>query len=276
MQNKLIKVAISPCPNDTYIFGAWIQGFIEIPKLTKAEFSYMDIQELNERSILGEFDVIKISAVMLPSIYKQYQILNCGGAAGYDCGPLLVGKKPIQLKDLPNLKILLPGKNTTASFLFQYLFPDCKNFEHCNFSEIEDKLTEGGYDAGVIIHETRFSYQAKGLFEIVDLGKLWFKESSLPIPLGLIAIKRNLEASLRKEIQGQVQKSLEWANTHLTELLPFIQSKANELDLKVILQHIDLYVNHFTKEIGPEGKKAIFRLIDPENQIFSNEDDIFN
>ncbi|HEX5625365.1 MAG TPA: 1,4-dihydroxy-6-naphthoate synthase, partial [Saprospiraceae bacterium] len=261
MYNKRLKIAISPCPNDTFIFGGMATRMTGPGIAAEIEWAYRDIQELNQLSLGDEYDVIKISAAQLPNVLDRYRILPAGAALGFDCGPLLIARKHIPLEDLNDKTIALPGNNTTAAFLFRHLFPGARNTVQLLFSEIESALLAGDADAGVIIHETRFSYAGKGLVALADLGKLWHEATGLPIPLGLIAVRKGLEPQLIQDLIAGIRSSIHYAREHFAELLPFIQGKAIDLDEQVIRQHIGLYVNDYSLDLDLAGREAIMMLL---------------
>ncbi len=260
MSNQKLKIAISPCPNDTFIFGAWINAYSESKRVYEFEVDYLDIQELNEQSLTGQYDLIKISAAFVPNVLNQYKILNCGGALTEKTGPLLIARDPFSLHELKSKNVLLPGKDTTAGFMFRYLFPETTHLSYAVFSEIENKILSGEADAGVIIHESRFNYEAKKLYCLIDLGKAWFEKTHTPVPLGLIAIKKSMDILEQQSIQQSILNSILWARQNKAILLPYIQSKAYELDLSTINQHIELYVNNYSLDLGQSGRKAILHL----------------
>jgi len=273
--NNRIKLAISPCPNDTYIFGAWINNLIGNPKELETSCDYMDIQELNEQALTGVYDVIKFSAAILPKIIDHYWISETGAAAGFDTGPLLVAARDIDFIELPNKRIVLPGKDTTATLLFKNLFPDVKEPSFKDFSEIEQSVLGGTYDTGVIIHESRFNYKEKGLKELADLGKLWVEKTGYPIPLGLIGIRKTLGMERARALQQTIRKSLDFARLNEQLLMPYIQQHASEMNPDVIQKHIRLYVNQFTLELGQLGRSALSSMFEGLNPPFNTRNNIF-
>lgn len=273
--NNRIKLAISPCPNDTYIFGAWINNLIGNPKELETSCDYMDIQELNEQALKGIYDVIKFSAAILPKITEQYWISETGAAAGFDTGPLLVAAHDIDLRTLSTKRIVLPGKDTTAALLFRNLFPEVKELHHKVFSEIEQSVLLGTYDAGVIIHESRFNYKEKGLIELADLGKLWVEKTGYPIPLGLIGIRKTLGLEKASALQQTIRKSLDFALLNEQQLMPYIQTHASEMSPDVIQKHIRLYVNQFSLGLGKLGRSALSSMFESLNPSSKKGNNIF-
>lgn len=255
-----LSLAISPCPNDTFIFGPWINQMISSPHHHEVEAQYYDIEELNILAPSGQFDLIKVSAAKFPELIDQYDILSCGGALGTNNGPLLVANHHIEFNEIPSLKIALPGIHTTAHFLFKFAFPSAKKLQHVVFSEIESFVLNHQVDAGVIIHENRFTYESKGLFKLLDLGTHWVEQNQLPIPLGLIAIKRSLNPELKLQIKASIQASITFSNDHYPKIYPFIARHAQELSEEVIKKHIDLYVNEHSYSLNSASKAAIHKL----------------
>jgi 1,4-dihydroxy-6-naphthoate synthase len=216
-----------------------------------------DVEALNQRALRKEADVTKISFAAYTKVTDAYQLLDAGSALGNGVGPLLISKIAYLESDVPNLKVAIPGKNTTANFLFSFFFPQTKNKKEIIFSEIEDAVLSGKVDAGVIIHENRFTYEGKGLKKICDLGELWEKETGQPIPLGGIAVKRNLSAAIKEKINRVMRRSVEFALANPASSYDYVKSNAQEMDEEVRRKHITLYVNNYSVNLGTEGRKAI-------------------
>lgn len=249
-----LKIGISPCPNDTYIFEALAQNKIETPNL-EFDFEYHDIAILNQKSQANELDIVKISYANYFQVAEDYILLRSGGAMGYGVGPLLISKLQNSIPTTDQ-SVAIPGKNTTANFLLQYAFPELKNKTEISFDKIENALLAHEYDLGLVIHESRFTYQKKGLHKILDLGAHWEEKENLPIPLGGIAIRRELATNFGCAISTAIKKSIGWQK-HQNGLSAFIQSHSQEMETEVMQQHIDLYVNDFSLDIGTSGEKAI-------------------
>ncbi|MDD5570435.1 MAG: 1,4-dihydroxy-6-naphthoate synthase [Bacteroidales bacterium] len=251
-----LSLAISPCPNDTFAFDAMLNGKIDTEGL---EFDYIltDIENLNKKAINGETDIVKLSFPAFFSVTDKYVLLNSGSALGFGCGPLLISKNEFKINEIGKLKIAIPGKNTTANFLLSFAFPNAKNKKEMIFSKIENAILNNTFDAGVIIHESRFTYQKKGLKKIIDLGEYWESKTSSPIPLGGIAVKRNLPGEIKQKINRFLRKSIEFAFANPQSGYKFAKENAQQTDDDVIKKHIDLYVNKFTVDLGNEGRKAI-------------------
>jgi len=207
-------------------------------------------------------DICKISYGVLPFLWEKYILLTSGGALGKGAGPLFIAKKFIPTEEMNNKKIAIPGENTTAHLLFSYLFPQAKNKVFTTFNLIEDMVLNGGVDAGVIIHENRFTYAERNLVKLADLGEAWEKETALPIPLGGIVIRRNLPKEVKLDINKLIRESIEYAyEKHATNLSSYVKDHAQEMEENVMRKHIDLYVNEFTKDVGVEGKRAVMKLM---------------
>ena len=254
-----LSLAISPCPNDIFIFYALIQNKIKLKDI-KFEVSYSDIEELNMGAINQQFDLCKISYALVPEISKNYNILTTGSALGKGCGPLIISPHETPFELRPQHSVVLPGKHTTAATLFRHFYPQITNTTHQLFSSIETVLQNHRFDAGVIIHESRFTYKNKGLNLITDLGALWENRYQMPIPLGGIIIKKSIEEKTQHQINTSIVKSIEYAWRNIDEVSDFCKYHAQEIDKKVIMEHIRLYVNNYTLNIGEDGKSAIRML----------------
>jgi 1,4-dihydroxy-6-naphthoate synthase len=197
----------------------------------------------------------------LPLVLSQYELLDAGGALGKGVGPLLIARKPVPLTAIDDCRIAIPGQRTTAHLLFSLAFPEARQKEFMIFSGIEDAVLSGAVDCGVIIHENRFTYQERGLIKLLDLGEFWERETGAPIPLGGIVLKKGPDPDLSKKINGLIRKSLEYAYSHYPELPEFVRSHAQEMDQRVMRQHIDLYVNSYSLSLGEDGEKAVATLL---------------
>lgn len=263
------SLAFSPCPNDTFIFDALVNKKIDTEDF---EFDVLleDVQTLNQLALQNKIDISKISYGVLPLITDNYFLLNSGGALGKGVGPLLIAKSKLQIEDLANKKIAIPGKNTTAHMLFSLAFPNAKNKVFKIFNEIEDAVLNGEVDAGVIIHENRFTYQDKGLIKLIDLGDYWETQTQSPIPLGGIVAKKSLNKSTIKKIDALIRKSVEYSfKNNYEELSDYVKQHAQEMSEEVMRKHIDLYVNNFSVDLGEAGKNAVLKLMEVYNKEFS-------
>jgi 1,4-dihydroxy-6-naphthoate synthase len=256
-----LTLAFSPCPNDTFIFEALVHQRIDTLGY-EFEVVLADVEQLNQLGFKQAMDITKLSFHALAHITHNYQLLNAGSALGKGCGPLLVTTQNNQDKPVNSLKTAIPGKYTTANFLLGLAYPDLTNKEERIFFDIEDALLSGEFDAGLIIHENRFTYQAKGLKLIKDLGAFWEEFSGAAIPLGAIAIKRNLDDKVKKDIDGLIKKSVAFAFAHPELSMPYTRQHAQNMDENVMEQHIALYVNKYSVDLGEEGKRAVRLLLD--------------
>ncbi len=254
-----LSLSISTCPNDTFIFEALVNNRIDTHGLS-FNLHMADIEELNTLALNGQADVIKLSYAVYPWVSASYQMLNTGSALGKGVGPLVVSKRKIYPDELHDASVAIPGEKTTANLLFSIFFPSAKQKSVVLFSDIEEAVASNAFDAGVIIHESRFTYQKKGLQKVADLGEIWEKSTQLPIPLGGIAIRRSLPETIKKRAEASIRSSLEFAlaNSAITE--PFVRIHAQEMDAETIWKHIGLYVNNYSLNLASEGKRAIEKL----------------
>ncbi|MCD8742432.1 1,4-dihydroxy-6-naphthoate synthase [Mucilaginibacter roseus] len=272
-----LTLGFSPCPNDTFIFDALIHHKIDTEGL-EFEVFYDDVETLNQKAFRGELDITKLSYHAFAYVADKYVLLDSGSALGFGVGPMLISKKDytagndvdeiiLNLKSqIPNLKIGIPGKYTTANFLLGLAFPEATNKHELVFNEIEDALLTEKIDIGLIIHENRFTYQDKGLKKIIDLGDYWEKKTGCPIPLGGIVANRNLPAEVQHKVNRVLRKSVEYAFANPKSGLEFIRQHAQEMSEEVMYKHIELYVNKYSIELGAEGKKAIKLMFDTANE----------
>lgn len=254
-----LRIGISPCPNDTFIFDSIYSGNIDT-KPFEFEFIFEDVQTLNQLALRGQLDIIKLSYANYFNVLDTYIMLRAGGALGNGVGPLLVAKQNIDLTGINQLTIAIPGMNTTANFLLSYAFPLINSKKEYVFSSIEDAVLMNEVDAGVIIHENRFTYHEKGLHKLMDLGEYWEHQTSLPIPLGGIAIKRSLGTSIHHQVNELIKTSILQSKDQYPFLSGFITSHAQEMSEEVMRQHIELYVNQFSIDISPLGEEAVRKM----------------
>ena len=254
-----LSLGISPCPNDTYIFDAWVNKKIDT-SYVDLMLHLEDVQTLNEWALQEKLDITKISFGVYPLIKENYVLLDSGSAMGIGVGPLLITTKgksdKLSLTDIPKLRIAIPGENTTAHFLFNKAFPNTQHKQFMVFHEIEEAVLKGDVDAGVIIHENRFTYQEKGLHFLIDLGKYWEDTTGLPIPLGGIVIHKRI-LSQKEKINQLIHDSLTYARKHDPALPDFVRQHAQEMSEAVMRQHIDLYVNDYSLSMGEVGRRAV-------------------
>ncbi|MCE3279883.1 MAG: 1,4-dihydroxy-6-naphthoate synthase [Bacteroidetes bacterium] len=261
---SLLTLGFSPCPNDCFIFDAMIHSRIDTEGL-QFEVVMEDVESLNQKAFRGELTITKLSYHAYAYLTKIYQLLNAGSALGNNCGPLLIANSIIQIN--PDTRIAIPGKYTTANFLLSLAFPDVKNKIEMVFSDIENAVLNGEVDAGLIIHENRFTYQEKGLKKIIDLGEFWETLSKAPIPLGGIVIQRNLPDELKLKVDRVIRRSVEYAFAHPNASSDFVKENAQEMSEEVMYKHIGLYVNKYSIDLGDEGKRAVELLFDKAQNL---------
>lgn len=272
-----LTLGFSPCPNDTFIFDALVHHKIDTEGLD-FEVYLGDVEDLNNKAFNNELDITKISYHAYGYLTDNYVLLNSGSALGKGCGPLLVKKSNSEYLRLEDVKVAIPGKFTTANFLLSIAHPDATNKVEMLFSDIENAVINGEVDAGLIIHENRFTYQDKGLEKIIDLGEYWENTTEALIPLGGIIIKRNLPKAAILKFNKILRKSIEYAFKYPDSPLKYMKNHSQEMDERVMMQHVELYVNKYSIDLGKEGKNAIsqmFNLAQEKKIIPKIEKDIF-
>lgn len=254
-----LTLGFSPCPNDTFIFEALVHGRVDTEGV---EFDWFlaDVEELNRRALDGSVDITKMSFHAYAHAAENYLLLDSGSALGRNNGPLVVSRHTIYPDELTDALIAIPGKYTTANLLFSIFWPEAVRKREYLFSDIPEAVLAGEADAGVIIHETRFTYQAMGLKKVADTGEYWEKLTGLPIPLGGIVVQRKVDEDIAQKVNRSIRRSLEYAHANPSASLSFIRKNAREIDARVTSEHISLYVNDFTLSLGKEGRKAVERL----------------
>ena len=253
-------LGFSPCPNDCFIFDALIHKKIDTQGI---DFTVImeDVEALNNRAFKHKLDITKLSYHAFLYLTNAYTLLNSGSALGFNCGPLLVKKSGHIIKSIDSASIAIPGKYTTANFLLSLAFPKVIHKQEILFSEIENAVLTNKVDAGLLIHENRFTYQDKGLEKIIDLGEYWESLIQSPIPLGGIVVKRTLEPALQKTIDSLIKQSVEFAFTNPESCMAFVKEHAQEMSEEVMKKHIALYVNEFSIDLGIIGKNAVQVLV---------------
>ena len=254
-----LSIAYSPCPNDTFIFDALAHQKIDTEGLT-FDIIHGDVETLNREAMDGKYDITKLSYHAFAYMSNQYQLLTAGSALGRGCGPLMISKDEIPRSKIEFCLIGIPGRLTTANFLMTLAFPEAATKKEMVFNEIENALLNDAIDIGLIIHENRFTYIHKGLKKIIDLGEWWEKKYQLPIPLGGIVTRRDFEPKLQLKINRVVKRSVEFALANPAQTMQYVRDHAQEMDEQVMQQHIALYVNDFSVDLGEEGKAAISAL----------------
>ncbi|MBK8706856.1 MAG: 1,4-dihydroxy-6-naphthoate synthase [Saprospiraceae bacterium] len=254
-----ISLGFSPCPNDTFIFDAMVHGKIDTEGLS-FDVVMADVEALNHWAFEGRLDVTKLSFHAYTYLTDRYNLLESGAALGNNCGPLLIARQPMPDEAINNAVIAIPGQYTTANFLLSQVYPQAVNRRIMLFSAIEDAVLSGEVDAGLIIHENRFTYQDKGLVKLADLGEIWEQNTGMPIPLGGIAVKNQLPPDLQAAIGRVMTRSVAFAMDNPAEALPFVRAHSQEMDEGVMYAHINLYVNEFTRALGERGRSAVARM----------------
>jgi 1,4-dihydroxy-6-naphthoate synthase len=251
-----VKLAFSPCPNDTFVFHAWVHGLV--PDAPDVDVTYVDIDVTNTAVERGEYDVAKVSFAALPWLMAGYTLLPCGGAVGRGCGPLVLTREP--LTSLAGRTVAVPSTRSTAYLLFRLwsagVHPSA--IEVVPFAQIMPAVRDGRYDAGLVIHEARFTYASFGLRALVDLGAWWEQDTGLPIPLGAILARRELDST---HLARVLRTSVEHAWAHPDATAKYVAAHADEMSADVQQQHIALYVNEFTRDLGEEGYAAAEALL---------------
>lgn len=268
-----LTLGFSPCPNDTFIFDALVHHKIDTEGLD-FDVYLGDVEDLNQKAFNNKLDITKISYHAYGYLTNNYVLLNAGSALGKGCGPILVRKFKVQsskdyhpeLIEVNNLKIAIPGKYTTANFLLSIAHPEATNKTEFLFSDIENAVLNNEVDAGLIIHENRFTYQEKGLEKIIDLGEYWEQTTGALIPLGGIIIKRKLSKEIIEKVNRLIRKSIEYAFENPSEPLNYMQQHSQEMDEAVMRQHVELYVNKYSIDLGVEGKDAITQMFNLAQQ----------
>lgn len=253
-------LGFSPCPNDTFIFDALVNNKIDTGDF-KFNVRLEDVETLNGLAKNQVLDFTKISYGVLPLVTQNYKVLNSGSALGKGVGPLLISKRQVDFNDVGKYQIVIPGENTTAHLLFSLAFPNTKNKIFKRYDEIENSVLESNNVLGVIIHENRFTYMKKGLHKIIDLGNFWEEKTSLPIPLGGIVGKRNIDENILMQVDALIKESMEYAFENYPLITDYVKQHSQEMEPEVMKKHIDLYVNKFSINLGEEGRNAIQKFM---------------
>ncbi len=263
-----LTLGYSPCPNDTFIFDAMVHQKIDTEGL-EFKVTLADVEELNQMAFRQELDITKLSYHALGYLTTPYQLLNAGSALGSGVGPLLISKKEFTPDEVDQLKIAIPGKYTTANFLLSIAFPNATNKVEMLFSNIEQAVIDGDVDAGLIIHENRFTYHQRGLHKIIDMGAFWEAKTDALIPLGGIVVKREFEGVIQQKIDRVLKRSIEYAFQHPESCMDYVRAHAQEMEEEVMKQHIALYVNNYSVDLGEKGRYAVESLFNlaVENKI---------
>jgi 1,4-dihydroxy-6-naphthoate synthase len=272
-----LTLGFSPCPNDTFIFDALVHGKVDTEGL---EFDVVldDVEALNRRAFAGDIHITKLSYHAFAHLTHHYALLDAGSALGKNCGPLLVAARPLTTADIHAARIAIPGAMTTANFLLSLAYPAATQKTPVLFSDIENAVLDGHFDAGLIIHENRFTYEEKGLVKLADLGEFWESTTGLPIPLGGIVVQRALSSDVRQRVNRALRRSVEYAFAHTDDVMPFVRAHAQAMDDTVMQAHINLYVNNFSIDLGAEGRHAVlemFRIAREKGVLAETNIDVF-
>ncbi len=259
MSEKL-SLGYSPCPNDTFIFYALTHGHVTLQRGRLQRPVLEDVETLNRWAMEGRLDITKLSFHALGHVQNTYTMLSAGAALGRGCGPLLVTRRDINSSNPADWRIAVPGPYTTAALLLKLFLPEHEQVVSMRFDAIMAAVAAGEVEGGVIIHESRFMYRQHGLVKVQDLGQWWEEDTGLPIPLGCIAVRKNLPQSVFEATQDGIRRSIQWASRHQGRADRYIRQHAQELDNQVIASHIRLYVNDFSVDIGQEGREAVEEL----------------
>ncbi len=254
-----LSLGYSPCPNDTFIFDALAHQKIDTEGLS-FDIVLADVEQLNQMAFAGELHATKLSYHAFAWLTQRYALLEAGSALGNNCGPLLIARRHLSWEEVDAARIAIPGRYTTANFLLGLMRPQAVHKVEMLFSDIEDAVLRGEADAGLIIHENRFTYQQKGLCKIADLGEFWEGSTGMPIPLGGIVIRRDLPLEVQQRFNRVLTRSVAYALAHPAQTMPYVRAHAQEMDEAVMQQHIGLYVNAYTLRLGARGRQAVQRL----------------
>lgn len=272
-----LTLGFSPCPNDTFIFDALLHGKVDTEGL-RFEAVLEDVEALNRRAANSELHITKLSYHAFAYLTAQYALLHAGSALGNNCGPLLISKSHLSEAEVEMARIAIPGERTTANFLLGIAYPQATDKVEMLFSDIEEAVLRGEVDAGLIIHENRFTYQQKGLRQVTDLGAFWESSTGLPIPLGGIVVRRDLPHALQLKIDRVLRRSVEQAFADPQGTLPYVRRYAQAMDDAVMKAHIDLYVTDYTVDLGLKGRAAVeqmFRIAAEKGIIPAYRPDFF-
>ena len=265
-----LSLGFSPCPNDCFIFDALVHHKIDTEGL-QFDARLEDVETLNRMALQGELEITKLSFHAYAHCLTHYILLRAGSALGFNCGPLLVKKAGNQLKSENEMRVAIPGKLTTANFLLSLAYPHLKEKVEYVFSDIEEAVIKGEVDAGLIIHENRFTYAEKGLEKVRDLGEYWDEQIHAPIPLGGIVIKRDMDTAIQQKVNRVIHRSLAYAFANPESPMNYVRAHAQSMSEAVMKQHIALYVNDFSLDLGETGLAAVDLLFNKaeQNGLFS-------
>ena len=256
-----LTFGFSPCPNDTFAFHALVHGLVDAPCAVRPVL--LDIEELNRQAHTGAFDVTKLSVGAFAAVGDRYRLMRSGAALGRGVGPLVVARAPMSLEQAARGRVAIPGQETTAFRLLRLAAPSLPDVVELRYDRILGAVEDGTVDAGLIIHESRFTYEAHGLTKVVDLGDWWEGETGLPVPLAGICARADLDPGLVAAVERAIRASVQYAFDHPEESRAYVRAHSQEMSDEVCDAHIRLYVNELSLDIGDEGMRAIERLVSP-------------
>jgi 5,8-dihydroxy-2-naphthoate synthase len=258
--DKTLTLAYSPCPNDTYIFSALTNGLLDAAPRVRVHLE--DIENLNNSALKADYELTKVSYGAIPLLMEDYRILRAGGALGRGCGPLLItrAQNGTSLEDFADKLIAIPGEMTTAFMLLRLAMNKRPQTLALRFDRIVQAVAGGIADAGLIIHESRFTYQDEGLVKVIDLGDWWESQTGMPIPLGAILVRRDLDDGRAADVNDAIVRSLRFARDNDSTVMKYVREHATEMQEEVMRKHIDLYVNEFSEDVGEQGIAAVNEL----------------
>jgi len=256
---RTLTFGYSPCPNDTFAFHAITHGLVDAP--FRVEPVLLDIEELNRRAHTGELDLTKLSVGAFAAVGDRYRMLRSGAALGHGVGPLVVARTPMSLADAVRGRLAIPGRETTAFRLLRLAAPSLGDVVELRYDRILRAVESGDVDAGLIIHESRFTYAAHGLVKVADLGEWWEGETGLPVPLAGICARSDLDADTAAHAERALRASVQYAFDHPEASRAYVRANSQELSDDVCDAHIKLYVNELSLDVGDEGMRAIARLV---------------
>ncbi len=263
---RTLSLAYSPCPNDTFLFHALAHGLVRVPGV-EFTIDLHDVEVLNQAALAGQYDVTKLSFAALDQVLGDYALLRSGAALGRGCGPLVVARPGFDPSRLANVKVAVPGLMTTARRLLELFLQKKPDVVPLVFDQIMPAVAAGKFEFGVIIHEGRFTFADHGLVQVVDLGEWWETEKGLPIPLGGIVVRRALGPDLGRQIERAIRDSVLFARRNPEASADYVAAHAQEMDPQVTRQHIELYVNDFTVNLGDEGERAVRAFLGRDGAI---------
>ncbi|MDP6525468.1 MAG: 1,4-dihydroxy-6-naphthoate synthase [Kiritimatiellia bacterium] len=258
-ESRPLSLAYSPCPNDTFMFSHIADGTLDLAGM-EITTHLDDVETLNRMALEGVFDVSKISFHAYFHVKDRYRLLNHGAALGFGCGPIVVSREKMSREGIKNAVIAVPGEMTTGHLLLKLWLPDPGNVSFVSYDRILPMLLSGKADAGVIIHESRFVYEQMGMYCVEDLGQWWEEKTGLPIPLGAIVARRTLGEELIERVDGMLKTSIQLAQTCPEATMPYVHAHAQEMSEKVLTDHIGMFVNDFSLDLGIEGRRAVETL----------------